>query len=325
MPNDAEEARLERAAAALPAVASRYDDIVAAPDAGTLLWQRAVADVQAGHYDDRPLYWARLKLRHLLRERGESLEAAECAGRGFDAPLRPDVPNVLITGFDPFHLDRDIGQSNPSGVVALALHGATVGGARICAAILPVRFQDFDQGVAEAALAKRFQGELALGLTISMGRDRFDLERFPGRRRAVETPDNRNVLSGACALKPLPPPGLDGPEFLEFSLPADALTAVQGRWQVRDNRIVCTLERGEVVAHSLADLADDTAVRGSGGGYLSNEIAYRALLLQKRLKRTFPLGHVHTPALRGYDEAFERDIVDQVRRMVAAALCSPFT
>ena len=318
--DDVEEARLERAAAALPDVVDRYDDIVAAPDGPALLWQRAVADVQAGHYDDRPLYWARLKLRCLLRERGESLEAAEGAGRGFDAALWPDGPNVLITGFDPFQLDRNIGQSNPSGVVALALHGNTIGGARVCASILPVRFQDFDEGVVEATLAERFQGELALALTVSMGRDRFDLERFPGRRRSAETPDNRNVLSGASELNPLPPPDLDGPEFLEFSLPANALTAVQGRWQVRDNRTVSTLERGEVVARSLADLADDTAVRGSGGGYLSNEVAYRALLLQKRLERDFPLGHVHVPALVGYDEAFERDIVDQVRRVIATAL-----
>ena len=323
MPSDAEEARLERAAA-LPGIADRYDDILAAPDAPALLWQRAVADVQAGHYDDRPLYWARLKLRRQLRERGQSLDAAERATRGFDAPLRPTASNVLITGFDPFHLDRDIGQSNPSGVAALALHGATIGGARVCASILPVRFQDFDQGIAEAALAERFRGELALALTISMGRDQFDLERFPGRRRSVETPDNRNVLSGASEANPRPPPGLDGPEFLEFSLPADALAAVQGRWKVRDNRTVCTLERGEVVASSLADLADGTAVRGSGGGYLSNEVAYRALLLQKRLGRNFPLGHIHTPALRGYDEAFERDIVGQLYRMVAAAL-SPFS
>ena len=170
------------------------------------------------------------------------------------------------------------------------------------------------------ALAERFQGRLALALTISMGRDQFDLERFPGRRRSAATPDNRNVLSGASETNPLVPPGLNGPEFLEFSLPADALKAVQGRWQVRDNRTVCTVEHGEVVASSLADLADSTAVRGSAGGYLSNEIAYRALRLQKRLERDFPLGHIHTPALRGYNEAFERDIVEQVRRMVAAAL-----
>ena len=319
---DSEEARLQCAATALPDVVGRYDAILAAPDAPALLWQRAVADVQAGHFDDRSLYWARLKLRRGLRERDQPFAAAERSSRGFDAPLCPDMPNVLVTGFDPFRLDRDISQSNPSGLAALALHGTVIGGARVCASILPVRFDAFDQGIVEDALTVRFRGGLALAVTMSMGREQFDLERFCGRRRSTEAPDNRNVMSGASERNPLLPVGVDGAEFLEFSLPAQAMTAVQGRWPVRDNRTVCSLERGEVTVRSIADLADDTAVRGSGGGYLSNEIAYRSLLLQKRLMLDFPLGHLHTPALQGYDETFERDIVDQVRRIVAAALCS---
>ena len=322
MPIDPEEARLQHAATALPDVVGRYDDILGAPDAPALLWQRAVADVQAGRFDDRPLYWARLKLRRRLREHGQPLEAAERDSRGFDEQLCPDAPNVLITGFDPFRLDREIGQSNPSGLAALALHGTTIGGARVCASILPVRFDEFDQGIVEEALAARFRGGLALAVTISMGREQFDLERFTGRRRSTEAPDNRNIFSGASERNPLPPPGVDGAEFLEFSLPARAMAAVQGRWQVCDNHTICSLERGEVTARTLSDLADDTAVRGSGGGYLSNEIAYRSLLLQKRLMLDFPLGHIHTPALLGYDEALEHDIVDQVRRIIVAALCS---
>ena len=322
MPSDVEEARLQRAAAEMPAVAGRYDGILAAPDAPAWLWQEAVADVQAGHFDDRPLYWARLKLRRRLREQGRAGDAAERSTRGFDAALQPDARNVHITGFDPFHLDREISQSNPSGLVALALHGTSIEGARVCTSILPVRFREFDQGIAEAALAERFQAAPVLVVTISMGRDQFDLERFPGRRRSAQTPDNRNVLSGASEREPLSPPGVDGPEFLEFSLPAQAMAAVPGRWQVRDNRTVRSLQRGDVTAGSLADLANDTAVRGSSGGYLSNEIAYRSLLLQQRLKLRFPLGHLHTPALRGYDEAFERDIVEQVRSIIAAALRS---
>ena len=247
----------------------------------------------------------------------------ERASRGFDMPLPPDAPSVFVTGFDPFRLDDDITQSNPSGLAALALHGTVVGGARVCASILPVRFADFDRGVAEDALAERFQNKPALAVTVSMGRNQFDLERFPGRptfgtgARQLQTSSPARPRASR-----LPPPGVDGPEFLEFSLPAEAMAAVDGPWQVRDNRTVCSLERGEVAAQTLAELADDTAVRGSGGGYLSNEIAYRALLLQRCLGLDFPLGHIHTPALRGYDEALERDIVDQTRRLIAAALCS---
>lgn len=319
MPSDAEEGRLARVAATLPAVVSRYDDVLAAPDAAALLWRRAVADVQAGHLDDRPLYWARLRLRRALRQRGQPL-AGEHSSRGFDAAPPSGAATVLLTGFDPFHLDRDIAQSNPAGLAALALHGTTIGTARVRAAILPVRFRDFDEGIVEAALARPFQARPRLAVTVSMGRDQFDLERFPGRRRSARTPDNCNVASGASEHRPLPPPAVAGPEFLEFSLPAAAMTAVDGRWQVRDNRTVRSVERGEVVARSLAELANDTAVCGSGGGFLSNEVAYRALLLQRRLRLSFPLGHIHTPALRGYDSALLGGIVDQLRRLVAAAL-----
>ena len=51
-------------------------------------------------------------------------------------------------------------------------------------------------------------------------------------------------------------------------------------------------------------------------------IASSSFRYWKRLVRVFPLGHVHTQALRGYDAAFERDIVDQVRCMIVAALYS---
>ena len=39
------------------------------------LWRRAVADVQSGHMDDRPLYWARLKLRRALGEAPAAVDA----------------------------------------------------------------------------------------------------------------------------------------------------------------------------------------------------------------------------------------------------------
>ena len=316
-----EESRIESAARSLPSVTDRYDDIVRLRD-GARLWRRAVADVQSGHLDDRPLYWARLKLRRDLGE-PETVDVAERLSRNFNPTFPPDVPKVLVTGFDPFHLDELTGQSNPSGLVALALDGTTIAGTHVRSAILPVRFGDFDQGVVEELLGPLFQRGLDLAVTISMGRDGFDLERFAGLRRSAETPDNANVLSDASASNPRIPPDLHGtgaPEFLEFSLPAAAMSAVEGRWQVRDNRRVTTVNRGTFTARSLRELERETAVRGSSGGYLSNEITYRSLLLQRRLGVEFPLGHLHTPALRGHDAVLEGNIVDQVRRIIAAAL-----
>ena len=315
---DVEEARLDEVS---PTLRCRYDDVVAQADGG-LLWAHAVADVQGGHYDDRPLYWARLKLQALLREASKDGDAAERAARGFDAAFRGPEPRVLLTGFDPFHLDRNIGQSNPSGLAALALEDTLVAGARIRTAILPVSYAAFDDGVVEELLAPHFKAGLRALVTVSMGRDRFDLERFPGLRRSAEALDNRNVTGGGTPASPQAPPGLAGPEFLEFTLPAAALTATPGRWQVRDNRRVTTLERGPMTPGTLAELGDDTAVAGSGGGYLSNEVAYRALRLRERLGAPFAVGHLHTPRVDGYDADAERGMVAQIRDLVAAAVAA---
>ena len=318
---EVERARIERATQTMPSVTGRYDDIVRLGD-GASLWRRAVVDVQSGHMDDRPLYWARLKLRRDLDE-PEAADVAERLSRNFNPAFPSGVRRVLVTGFDPFHLDDVIEQSNPAGLVALALDGTTIAGAHVRTAMLPVRFEAFDRGVVEDLLRPLFQRGLDLAVTISMGRDGFDLERFPGLRRSVETPDNTSAMTGGSASNPLIPPDLAGtgaPEFLEFSLPAATMSSVTGRWPIRDNRHVTTLERASVTVQTLEELAQDTAVRGSSGGFLSNEITYRSLLLQKRLGAEFPLGHLHTPALTGYDAGLEGDIVAQVRRIVAAAL-----
>ena len=321
-PVEVELARIERAAETMPAVTGRYDDIVRSGN-GARLWRTAVTDVQSGQLDDRPLYWARLKLRRALGE-PDAVEVAERLSRNFEPDHPPGVRKVLVTGFDPFHLDDMVEQSNPSGLVALALDGTTIAGAHVRSAILPVRFQAFDQGMVEDLLRPLFQRGLELAVTVSMGRrDRFDLERFPGLRRSAETVDNCNVTTGASASNPLIPTDLDSteaPEFLEFSLPAASMKAVAGRWEIHDNRRVTTVEHGTFAARSLKDVAGATSVRGASGGYLSNEITYRSLLLQRRLGVEFPLGHLHTPALHGHDAALEGDIVDQVRRIIAAAL-----
>ena len=314
--SDPELARLTLAETRLAGVADRYDGAVAAGDGGEL-WRHAVADVQAGHGDDRPLYWARLKLR---QRGGAQAGRAERASRGLGFECAEGEPWLLLTGFDPFHLDRHLDQSNPAGLAALALHGTRIADVRVAGAILSVRFDDFDAGLVEAALATPFQRRPLLGITVSMGRDGFDLERFPGRRRSAAALDNCDQSGGGTVDRPVAPAGLNGPEFLEFSLPANAMAAVSGRWPVRDNRRVATLAQGELTAQSLAELDGHTAVAGSGGGFLSNEVAYRSLLLQRHLGVSFPLGHVHVPAVAGYDAEAEQAIVAQLRHLIAAAV-----
>ena len=351
VPVTVEEARLDRLHAAgigvsyqrllraLPVASLSPATPAEAADLGSALWRAAVAAVQSaadGGWDDRDLYWARLAVSARLRQSADadSLLAFERASRGFDAVsfAGTDTFKVLITGFDPFHLDVHLDQSNPSGLAALVLDGAVLetgsGAARVEAALFPVRFADFDAGMVEAFLEPLLmQNPPDLVVTLSMGRDAFDLERFPGRRRSSPVTDNLNVLTGANPEAPLLPllhgAPLDGPEFVEFTLPAAAMAAVAGDFQVRDNRHVRTMARGEFEASSLADLGGEIAVAGSGGGYLSNEISYRALLVNERVPGSgspVPMGHLHTPRVQGYDADVEAGIVRQIELLLIAAV-----
>ncbi|MDF0535492.1 hypothetical protein KDN34_13865 [Shewanella yunxiaonensis] len=354
-----EEDRIPKAEQAMPEVVSRYHAFVndladkyhqqkdelkvtqMVAHQGQRLWQQAVRDVTAGHYDDRSLYWSRLKMRSLLTkdrpafniagwQKDILVKAVEKSSRGFsDINFADDVQiKILLTGFDPFFLDRHIEQSNPSGMVALALDGYRfkVNGKQVQVetVMIPVRFADFDEGIIESLLTPVYRDhQVDMVVTVSMGRSDFDIERFPGRNRSAKAPDNRNVMTGADKEHPLAPKldgkTLNGPDFVEFSLPVTAIQSVSGDWKINDNRTVTTLQRGTFEAGSLAELQNSTAVEGSGGGYLSNEISYRAILLRDQLGSNIPTGHIHTPRVAGYDAATEQKIVAQFKAMLEAA------
>lgn len=316
-------------------------DVGAMSRLGQELWRSVTHALQSDpgdSWDDRDLYWARLAIKARLRSEAISdagragLAAFERSSRGFEDVqfADSDTFRVVVTGFDPFHLDRHLDQSNPSGLAAIALDGrqleTTVGYARVETAVFPVRFADFDQGMVEDFIEPVLQHQRPdLVLTISMGRDAFDLERFPGRRRSSAVTDNLNILTGANPAEPLIPNlrgvPLDGPEFLEFTLPAAAMSAVSGSFPVRDNRRVQTLASGEFEAPSLAALHGEIAVAGSGGGYLSNEISYRTLLVnQRQTQAQIPMGHLHTPRVEGFDADLEQQILTQIERILIAAI-----
>ncbi|ASP40999.1 hypothetical protein CHH28_19015 [Bacterioplanes sanyensis] len=303
--------------------------------AGQQLWRKAVTQVQAGQPDDRPLYWTRLWLRRELKNAAalteKDLAPLELASRGINDiqfDQNADV-RILITGFDPFFLDRYLHQANPSGLAALSLDGQVLSlngrTAEIEAAMIPVRFADFDQGMIESLLTPYLQRQsVDMIVTISMGREDFDLERFPGLNRSAKAPGNRNIYTGAEQQNPIPPKlydqDLSGPQFVEFSLPVAAMQKAEGRWKINDNRQVETVEKGALLADSLASLSGQTSVAGSGGGYLSNEISYRSILLGQQLGIDVPTGHIHTPAIRGYDGETAQAVVDQIRAMLTHAI-----
>ena len=169
-----------------------------------------------------------------------------------------------------------------------------------------------------------FRALIDLLLTVSMGREHFDLEHFPGRRRSATAPDNLNVYSGGNADNPVIPmlygKQLAGPEFVAYSLPYQAMMQAKGRFQINDNRNVTTLEGGDITAQSLTELANQTAVQGGGGGYLSNEISYRSLLLRDQLAPTLPVGHIHTPRIAAFEPKTSADIVMQIQQMIRLAV-----
>ncbi|GAB2750776.1 pyroglutamyl peptidase [Streptomyces bullii] len=324
---------------------------------GSALWRRAVERAQGrgpaggdlSRDDDRPLYWARLAMTKHLRtwepgfglsdaERAELTADLERTSRG-QTDIRPPqgrgVKRILVTGFDPFTLDRDIRISNPSGATALALDGTVIetagGPARVETAVFPVRWQDFADGTVERTLRPHLP-KVDLFATVSQGRvGRFDIERTNGAWRGGFA-DNENI--GRTGTIPVADPASQ-PQWTTTTLPyREIVAASTGRFPVYDNTAVTEIPAGgtEPVVRPDGPTPGSTARQGGGGDYLSNEIAYRATLLRDRLglHDRLPGGHVHTPVLQFgagntsevTDAEFVRnrlDIIAQVRSIVAVA------
>ncbi|MFJ2819232.1 pyroglutamyl peptidase [Streptomyces sp. NPDC087294] len=329
---------------------------------GAALWRRAVDRAQGrgsaggdlSRDDDRPLYWARLGMTRQARtweprfglgagQRAALIASLERASRGqgdVRLPGGTGMRRVLVTGFDPFTLDRDIRISNPSGASALALDGTVIrtpeGPARVETVVFPVRWRDFTDQTVERAL-RPYLRRVDLFTTVSQGRvGRFDVERTNGAWRGGFG-DNDNV--GVTGTVPVADPGSQ-PQWTTTTLPYRAIVAAgTGRFPVYDNTSVTEIPAGgtEPVVRADGPTPGSAARAGGGGDYLSNEIAYRATLLRDRLglHDTLPGGHVHTPVLEFgagntdpatgavTDPEFVRnrvDIIGQVRAILAVAL-----
>ncbi|MFD9355801.1 pyroglutamyl peptidase [Streptomyces sp. NPDC060031] len=297
---------------------------------GEGLWQAAVnraqgrrpgGDLASG--DDRPLYWARLAMTVQLArwqpefpiDRPALRSRFEDASRGLTSNefrTAPGVRRVFISGFDPFGLDAELRRANPSGSAALQLNGRRVTLAdgtiaEIRAVVLPVRYADFDAGIVERAYGPRLAaGPRAADTITSISQGYpglFTLEAWAGRARSADPyPDNANALSGGTYDRPVTAPGLGpGAEFLRTSLPTDAMTAVQTPYPVRLNTAVTEIPAGEQdpVDREDGPTPGSRAVAGGGGGYLSNEVAYRSNRLRLEVRPQVPGGHLHTPVLTG--------------------------
>ncbi|MET8580609.1 pyroglutamyl peptidase [Streptomyces collinus] len=328
---------------------------------GAALWRRAVDRAQGrgpvggdlARDDDRPLYWARLGMTRHLRtwqprfalsegRRASLLDRLERTSRGqtdVRLPGKPHLGRILLTGFDPFTLDRDIRISNPSGASALALDGTVIetagGPARVETVVFPVRWADFADGTVERTL-RPYLPRADLFMTVSQGRaGRFDVERTNGAWRGG-FPDNDDVASTGTV--PVADPATQ-PQWTSTTLPYAAVTAADtGRFPVYDHTEVTEIPAGGTapVVRPDGPTPGSAARAGGGGDYLSNEIAYRATLLRDRLglHDTLPGGHLHTPVLQFdagntdpatgtvTDPEFVRnrlDIIAQVRSILTVA------
>jgi pyrrolidone-carboxylate peptidase len=355
-----EEQRIETATTAMPQVLTAFSQQVsqfeqnwkklndftlaksAIHDYASQLWRDAKQRITTTqNYDDRELYWARLLSSKIIRtiepgfemtssEQSTLLSILENGSRGRTdlAYSKDTTKKILLTGFDPFLLDRNINQSNPSGIAALLLDGQviTYNGvtAEINTVMIPVRYEDFDQGIIEELLAPYYAlNSVDMVVTVSMGRKEFDLERFPGKRRSVTAPDNANIVYGGTQKSPVIPKlngrPLPGNEFVKFSLPVSQMQQATGPYKVIDNHKITTLEK-TYEPGTLGELKNSIAVNGGGGGYLSNEISYRSIRLRDELNSSIPTGHIHTPRIKQFEPDTEAKIVKQIKTMLEHSL-----
>ena len=331
---------------------------------GEDLWQAATSSAKGGGAgtDDRQLFWMRLMMTAELRKWNPSwvkdadglrrlqtrlLQLLEQTSRGMTSatfPIDPDKKRILASGFDPFGFPNqgDIRQSNLSGAIALALDGDTLTegsvSARVEAAVFPVRYADFNEGIVENYLRPHLTGVNPphLVMSISQGSSKFELEEFAGRRRSTDNfADNLGQMGGGSPTKPVVPPGVgSGAEFIQQTVPAPMLGAMRGaagrKGPITEETGVKDLPPGATQPRDLPQGPGSTpeskktpgiAVEGSGGGFLSNEIFYRNSLLQASSGTKIPMIHLHTPRLApGAADAARNSFIDTAKKILRAAI-----
>lgn len=321
-----------------------------------------------GTYDDRPLYWARLKMEYELKrqtcfkgqvkgskvKRFTRLEGLirlfEEKSRNYTGINFSEAPvgakKILITGFDPFRLRKNIEQSNPSGVVALALHGTEISDNKgnigvIQSMIYPVRYEDFDgshnssrgkgYGVVEKYISPLFD-EADMIVTISQSLPEcYHIDTFATVTRGG-LPDN-NYYTRQKGTKSV---NKTAPEILLTTLPNsllhDKVVEFDEYFKTEDELRNYEFWGVGEPYHYKTEPTHNKVYSGPGGNYLSNEIFYRVSLLREKWIAaqlpnvvTKPTGHFHVAMLQETSDApFDwqktKDLVDIVRNSLILSL-----
>ncbi len=310
------------------------------------LWETAVKQVQSRNLDDRPLYWARNKMQTWLKrnplfkdqidiekslvKKGTELdniiilfEELSRNYTGIDFSKSGNKKKVLITGFDPFILNEfdngylnsvtnpNILQSNPSGVIALALSSNNKLEANIQTMIIPVRYTDFDKsqdhdkgqgkGIIEEYI-KPFISQVDMIITISQaGKGDYNIDKYATATRGGFN-DNQDFKrnTGSQAL-------IITDEWIETTLPKEMTNApfVEYNWNYDGKNGKTTPPKiGQKISY------------GPGGDYLSNEIFYRVAKLRKDNRPKLATGHFHISKIQGESEDLEKTKVSKLVNIV---------
>ncbi|MFN3917963.1 MAG: hypothetical protein ACK4K0_09490 [Flavobacteriales bacterium] len=301
--------------------------------------------------DDRPLYWARIKMQVALkshpffkrsggnRRLSKLIELFEEKSRNytgidFSEADKKGLKKVLITGFDPFELDSNPEQWNPSGIAVLSLKELEFSNSFIQFMIFPVRYEDFDLGYVEKYILPYINSDMIM--TVSQGRSRYDIERFASKYRSKTSTDNLGV-SGITPTHYLPVKNKveavnsdDIPEFLENELPISSMIpgslgnkeVVYNQQYKSDKSFLPYSLADSGTAKSASPVATEKALEGSGGTYLSNEIFFRVSALRNFLKLNDKLksGHLHVPILPVNDISAASDYITKIKKIIQDAI-----
>jgi pyrrolidone-carboxylate peptidase len=287
---------------------------------GQKLWQTATQTAQSSvvpSQDDRPLYFARLSMARAIRQwqpafsygptrRAELIQLLEQTSRGMDTAQfsnQNNTKNILVSGFDPFGIEG-IRYGNPSGAVAMSLDGQSLPGGpvngQVQATIFPVRFIDFDAGMVETFFRPFLTGPNPADMILMLGMqaDDYEVEEYAARVRSTQIPDIMSQLGGPSSISRVVPPGVGpGPEFVQSTLPSAVRGALGRSTPSSGESTVKEIPAGkaEAVEQLGGPTAGSTAVAGSGGEFLCNEIFYRTALLGQGT--SVHIGFLHVPSL----------------------------
>ena len=282
-----------------------------------MLWELAVQQCESPKdADDRPLYWARLKMQVALKRnpifkdqidmmksiviKGSELDGIinmfENLSRnytGIDFSRASDgCKKVLLTGFDPFQLDKTYYEDikglgpetfNPSGLLALQLHGKTVGNAYIQTCIFPVRYEDFDNGVVEEVMSRyAADADVIISTSLNGNHPEWEIEKWAISYRGGFH-DNMNIgCETIYTFKGIFKPSKD--RYMPNNNEIFTITSLP-----KEKIFEEPFELGFKIEYDESR----SDKKGSGGNYLSNEIMYRITKYRDENGMKKPVGHVH--------------------------------